>query len=214
MNFEDMASKYHRKHDSLKATDDGEGKTGLPSEGRSNEKNASVFGGAAAKAANSPSVPETAQRLATTAAHFGRNVLGRDDEEFGEMASKFHRKHISAKAFDVAVQDGTFVSPESKIWPKESKDGLAGTVSAAASTGAHVGSSVAEGNVGAPKPDHSVGKGFVKDGEPLSVEERGHMGGVKGGPARAEILSGAEKEKIARMGGHARWGEGKSERDR
>ena len=52
-----------------------------------------------------------------------------------------------------------------------------------------------------------------EDEGPSSPAARGHMGGLIGGPKRDEVLTSAAKEKIARKGGHARWGEGKSERE-
>lgn len=77
-------------------------------------------------------------------------------------------------------------------------DGLGERVASAAAAGKEVGNRVAEGRI------HDAGK---------SPADRGHEGGLIGGPARAEVLTGAEKEKIARKGGYARWNEAKSERD-
>jgi hypothetical protein len=51
-------------------------------------------------------------------------------------------------------------------------------------------------------------KEHSKDEGPLTVEQRGHLGGLKGGPERDRVLSKKEKTEIAIKGGHARWGEG------
>ena len=34
----------------------------------------------------------------------------------------------------------------------------------------------------------------------------GHLGGLKGGPARAKVLGKSRRQKIARQGASARWG--------
>jgi len=82
------------------------------------------------------------------------------------------------------------------------EDGLASKVTSAAAAGKEVGEKVAAGKVAPTLVD-----------EVKSPAERGHEGGLIGGPKRDEVLTGAEKEKIARKGGYARWNEAKSERD-
>jgi hypothetical protein len=105
---------------------------------------------------------------------------------FGEMAGRFHRKHVSKSAFDAEIEDG-----------------IGATIKSAVSKGASVGQRVAHATEEVP--------GAI-DG-PESPAARGHKGGLIGGPARAEVLSEAEKEKIARKGGYARWNEAKSQRE-
>jgi hypothetical protein len=127
--------------------------------------------------------------------------------DFERMAKKYHRNHVqpSRQMKDV---DPTKLGSELKEFFKEEahepehevglSDGLGERVASAAAAGKEVGNRVAEGRI------HDAGK---------SPADRGHEGGLIGGPARAEVLTGAEKEKIARKGGYARWNEAKSERD-
>jgi len=42
-----------------------------------------------------------------------------------------------------------------------------------------------------------------------SPAARGHLGGIKGGPARAKKLSPEKREEIARIGGNAKAAKGK-----
>jgi hypothetical protein len=45
----------------------------------------------------------------------------------------------------------------------------------------------------------------VKVGQKLSPKYAGRLGGLKGGKARAEILSPEERKEIAKKGAKARW---------
>jgi hypothetical protein len=180
---------------------------------------------------------------------------------FEKTAGEFHRKPVTPRR---SMQDSTFVSPSSKVWPKDAgnegtgigetggeksspstsssgserpsnlpkifksaseynaavaqrkhnlirntgdedyiEDGL-GTAVAAAKTGAAVGKEVGE----------KIAEGRVTDGGGKSPAERGHEGGLIGGPKRDEVLTHEEKVKIATKGGHARWGEAQSEREK
>jgi hypothetical protein len=102
---------------------------------------------------------------------------------FERMAKDMHRKNVSKSAFDAAIEDA---------------GSLTASVKSAASTGAAVGEKIAKGTL---------------DSEGESAAERGHKGGLIGGPRRDEVLTSEEKTKIARKGGHARWGEARSERE-
>lgn len=49
----------------------------------------------------------------------------------------------------------------------------------------------------------------VEDKRNPAAVMRGHKGGIKGGIARAESLTGAERKKIARMAAKRRWSKAK-----
>lgn len=132
------------------------------------------------------------------------------DEKFGEMASQYHRKHVSVKATDSIGIDKDLIAwaKEEEKEPEHSKDSLAGSVAGVAGsvkTGLSAGSKIGE-KIAKPET------GGVVD-EVKSPATRGHEGGLIGGPARAEVLTSSEKENIARKGGYARWGEAKGERE-
>jgi len=107
---------------------------------------------------------------------------------FERMARDLHRKNVSKSAFDAAIEDGVVAGVKSAV--SSAKSG--------ASVGAAVGEKIAHGSL---------------DAEGETPAERGHKGGLIGGPRRDEVLTSEEKTKIARKGGHARWGEARSERD-
>lgn len=137
--------------------------------------------------------------------------------DFERMAKKYHRNHVSPRRSQKDVDPTKLGSElkeffneeahepehEKENWPGD--DGLAmkvasavaPKVTAAASVGHEIGTRVAEGNIS-------------DEGE--SPAERGHEGGLIGGPKRDEVLTTEEKIKIAKKGGYARWGEAHSER--
>ena len=50
---------------------------------------------------------------------------------------------------------------------------------------------------------------LTDDGRDLAAVMMGRLGGLKGGPARAEALNADQRREIARRGAEARWGKRK-----
>lgn len=127
--------------------------------------------------------------------------------DFERVAKQYHRQHVQPSRHMKDVDATKLGSELKEFFTEEAHEpehevgisdapGFGQRVAHAAEVGRAVGEKIAEGHVmDAPK----------------SPAERGHEGGLIGGPARAEVLTGAEKEKIARKGGYARWGEAKGE---
>ncbi len=55
-------------------------------------------------------------------------------------------------------------------------------------------------------------KGSANPGLSQAASEMGKVGGKRGGPARAESLSAAERSKIAKQAAEKRWQQGKGKK--